>query len=236
MKIDNMACAGVFQNAPLSEIQHFSRVCMLDMVQLHGTEPLEWASWIGEAGVGVIKVFHAPAVDPDSLSDGKGELHPILSDTEMRDFRRTGYHHHILIDSTRKDAANGLSGGSGVVLDWEWAGAVVRSGEIPSLSLNTVSTATSEPQGPDFPLPIFLAGGLTPSNVAEAVEKAQPWVVDVSSGVEYDDIPTIESGEGDEVRAHVKGGKDENKIKAFIQAAKGLAVGKGRVEQILQGR
>lgn len=46
---------GVFQNQPLSEILRLQSLYSLDAVQLHGTEPLEWASSI--IPVPVIKVF-----------------------------------------------------------------------------------------------------------------------------------------------------------------------------------
>ncbi len=47
--------------------------------------------------------------------------------------------------------------------------------------------------------PLVLAGGLTPANVAQAIAAAQPWAVDVSTGVEA-----------------APGRKDREKVRSFI--------------------
>lgn len=58
------------------------------------------------------------------------------------------------------DAPSPGYGGSGRTFDWELAAEVARE------------------------LPIVLAGGLGPDNVAEAIRVVRPWAIDVASGVE----------------------------------------------------
>jgi len=82
------------------------------------------------------------------------------------------------------------AGGTGKAFCWDW-----------------VVHARQDGQLADWP-PIFLAGGLHPENVAEAVRVVQPYGVDVSSGVEVPDQP---------------GKKDPQRMRAFVQRARSAA-------------
>ena len=74
-------------------------------------------------------------------------------------------------------------GGSGKSIDWDIARIFVEKS----------------------PYPVFLAGGLTPDNVADAIRNVRPYCVDVSSGVEVE-----------------PGRKDHGAVRAFIEAAKSV--------------
>lgn len=78
--------------------------------------------------------------------------------------------------------ATGAKGATGLVHDWDVSAELVR-----------VS-----------PRPLMLAGGLTPDNVAAAIEKVRPAAVDAHTGLEN---PTRR--------------KDRNKVRTFVQEARG---------------
>jgi phosphoribosylanthranilate isomerase len=69
--------------------------------------------------------------------------------------------HKLLLDSGRPDAAVKELGGTGRTHDW----------------------AVSEKIRRESKIPVFLAGGLKPSNVAEAIRAVRPFGVDLCTGV-----------------------------------------------------
>ena len=88
--------------------------------------------------------------------------------------------HAVLLDSGNPRAAVPTFGGTGQVHDW-------------SLSRRVVEAVS---------VPVFLAGGLTPGNVAEAIRRVRPFGVDVCSGLRVD------------------GRLDEARLRAFMAAVR----------------
>lgn len=154
---------GVFQNPTLDELLATVDELKLDVVQLHGDEPVGWSRLIG---VPVIKVFH---VDSKTETAG-GEVEAALKDAS-----RPGFHAVPLLDTKVSSEKGALSGGAGKAFDWQVAKRLVESRE--------------EGQGR---LPIILAGGLDSDNVGAALKQVHPWAVDVSGGVETNGIKDIE--------------------------------------------
>jgi phosphoribosylanthranilate isomerase len=104
-----------------------------------------------------------------------------ISVKDVRDLERVHQYSHM-VDYMLLDAPSigGITGGTGVTFDW-------------SLLKDFVALK-----------PWFLAGGLTPHNVKEAIAMLSPYAVDVSSGVE-----------------RIRGQKDMYLVKDFIGAVRG---------------
>jgi anthranilate synthase/indole-3-glycerol phosphate synthase/phosphoribosylanthranilate isomerase len=200
---------GVFRNQPLSDVLDAIDYIGLDMVQLHGTEPQEYAKFIP---VPVIKTF---AVDSNGIIAG-GQI------------TRSGTNQFILLDAAGAGGSGG--GGEGKAFPWEYARKIIDKGEVgtgiggagelantneasPGVAGVVANVAVTdagglrevETGGEGPKLPVILAGGLNADNVGRAIKEAGEVVgVDVSSGVEGED-----------------GWKDLEKIKRFVAAVKG---------------
>lgn len=127
------------------------------------------------AGITHIQL-HGEEIPADFLSISR----PIIKSLSIRTDEDIKKLQSISADYILLDSPPGLyQGGNGTRFNWELAANIEKNEQI------------------------ILAGGLTPGNVKAAIDTVQPFMVDVSSGVETD------------------GEKDLNKIRAFIEAAKG---------------
>ncbi len=86
----------------------------------------------------------------------------VEDETAVEEARRVAPHvDALLLDSGRPGAAVKELGGTGRAHDWAVSRRVVEA----------------------VPVPVFLAGGLSPANVGEAIDRVRPFGVDICSGV-----------------------------------------------------
>ncbi len=177
---------GVFVNETPETLVQVLDFCGLDLAQLHGEEPPGMLGLgDGSAEAGAIDSGGRKEGDPRSV---RGRAYKALRPRSLdeatglagryalsKDLRLGGRLPAFLLDAYHPQ----LRGGSGMTGDW-------------SLASKLASR-----------YPILLAGGLDPSNVAQAVQTVRPWGVDVASGVETS-----------------PGRKDHAAMRAFVAAAK----------------
>ena len=139
--------------------------------------------FVNEAPEGVAALLNSGAIDVAQLHGGEDadyiqKLRKLTDRPVLQAFRVDG---PIDLERARQSSADLIlldngAGGTGTAFDW----ALLK----------------------DFDRPYFLAGGLAPENVAQAVKAVHPFAVDVSSGIETD------------------GAKDPMKMTAFVNAVR----------------
>jgi phosphoribosylanthranilate isomerase len=167
---DQVQVFGVFVNASLDDMLWIIREANLYGpetgfgIQLHGDEPPELLRDLFQHGLGrtgeLLQVLgHVPEVPVvRALRCKNAEL--AQHSSYLQACQQLGaLPQAVLLDAF----APGSYGGTGETLDWS----AIRSARLQLLNL-----------------PLILAGGLTPENVAQAVTTARPDAIDVASGVE----------------------------------------------------
>jgi len=116
---------------------------------------------------------------PKNLAELKSRVHQkLIAAVAANKGGKEAMRFGMVVDAILLDTmVNGKLGGTGSVHDWDLSAEIVRSLRVP----------------------VILAGGLHPGDVAAAIEKVRPYAVDVSSGLETD------------------GKKDPQKILSFIR-------------------
>lgn len=180
---------GVFVNESAEAILDAVIEGGLTAVQLHGHESLDYARSLRDRFAGLsspvkmVRATRAPVVDLnmretlgwDPVAEGVVELDPHTAEA------RPGVFSALLVDSGSATQA----GGTGTTFDWH-----------RTRSLLGMMNGFAK---------VIIAGGLTPVNVAAAIDIFHPWGVDVSSGVERE-----------------PGKKDQGKVKAFVNAVRAV--------------
>jgi phosphoribosylanthranilate isomerase len=167
---------GVFANQPAQQVEDIAAEVGLTAVQLHGDESPEFARTLFRHG-GRRSRAQMRVFKTLHVTNGIEGI--------AREFLVRKCVDGFLLDSVVHNAGTGETerGGTGQTFDW------TRANEfLPGMQRETR---------------VIVAGGLSPTNVGDAIRTLQPWGVDVCSGVESEPRK-----------------KDWDKIRAFVAAAR----------------
>lgn len=135
-------------------------------VQLQGLEPPELvASLKAKLSCAIWKGLHLPASEParDQATRGASVEEEVLGKlNELAERYAAAGVEAFILDTMTIEGALVRRGGTGRTSNWEIASRLIAG----------------------LPKPAFLAGGIRPDNVADAIRQVRPFGVDLSSGVE----------------------------------------------------
>jgi phosphoribosylanthranilate isomerase len=171
----NVERVGVFQSLDAYEIARAAHEAGLTAVQLHSGVDFALLHRLHKLFAGQVSLIQTVHWQVDA--DGADAA---IVAAQLRKIAADGLVDHVLIDSKVGTLA---TGGTGISFDWDAA-------------RTTLAEAAPE-------LKLVVAGGLRPENVAEAIQRLNPWGVDVASGVESE-----------------PGRKSPEKLAAFIRKAR----------------
>ena len=167
--LNRETAAGLLKNAPLpgvaltfqqdlQQIKHLVEFCQPQAVHLLNPVPLDWLRELKGSfpEVDWWQSLFLPAA-------GMASPHPDIDklQQQMQELAAAGAD-VVIIDTAVKRAGKTRYGGTGQTSNWELASSLVETS----------------------PLPVFLAGGIKPSNIMAALDAVHPQGIDLCSGVE----------------------------------------------------
>jgi len=162
---------GVIPDERIAAIARATPPPVLSVLLTSATDADTIARQVDAAGVGAVQIVDrvGPAVHARLRADLPGrslwQVVHVTGPEAVAEAERVARHVDVvLLDSGAPDAARKTLGGTGRVHDWAISGAIRER----------------------LAIPVFLAGGLRPGDVAEAVRQVGPWGLDVCSGVRVD--------------------------------------------------
>ena len=166
---------GVFAGQPVADIQRIVAEVGLDAVQLHGH--LSGTGVVDPpevcGGLAPLAVIRAVRLGPDGLAAARSWLAAAAAAGHAATMA-------VVDAAVTAGTTAGQLGGTGATIDWSGLAAAG-----------------------DLGIPLAVAGGLTPGNVAEAIASSRAEAVDTASGVES-----------------APGRKDPEKVRNFCRAAR----------------